>query len=204
MKMTPLNLKSCLMLAAGLAGTAVAFAQSNGIPGPQDYAAFSTFIADRNIFDPNRQPHYYSTNRTRIQRSRPNWTPGIQFVGTMSYDKGWFAFFSGNSTDLSKVAQVGSQIAGYTITEITTNSVVLESADKKEQSELKIGDGLREENSKWIFSKAGDLAVADSAPATAEASASGAESSSPTPPPSASEPNDVLKRLMQLREKENQ
>lgn len=196
--------KCSLMLAVGLAGSAIASAQSNSVPGPQDYAAFSHFITDRNIFDPNRQPHFYDPTHRFVPRSRPNWTPGIQFVGTMSYAKGWFAFFSGNSADLSKVEQAGNQIAGYTITEITANSVVLESADKKEQSQLKIGDGLREENGKWIFSKAGDLAVADNAPQTTTADAPGTDSSSSTPPPSANEQNDVLKRLMQLREKENQ
>ena len=46
------------LLALALSGGHAAFAQSNGVPGPQDYAAFSHFITDRNIFDPNRVPHY--------------------------------------------------------------------------------------------------------------------------------------------------
>ena len=47
-----------------------AFAQTNKtIPGPTDYASFSKFVTDRNIFDPARQPHYTSS-RTRTTRTR--------------------------------------------------------------------------------------------------------------------------------------
>lgn len=193
-----------LFILAFLACAVYTFAQSNGVPGPQDYAAFSHFITDRNIFDPNRQPHYYSTNRSFVRRPRSNLTPGIQFVGTMSYTKGWFAFFSGNSADLSKVLQVGSKIADYTITEISANHVQLESGDQK-QLALNVGDGLRQENGKWVPAEAGELPAAENTSATATAAdSSSPESSSATPPPSAGEQNDVLKRLMQLREKENQ
>src|ERR1039457_6825213 len=40
-----------------LASAAFAFAQSNGVPGPADYTKFSSFVTDRNIFDPARVPH---------------------------------------------------------------------------------------------------------------------------------------------------
>ena len=184
---------------------AFAIAQSNnGVPGPEDYPAFSHFIADRNIFDPNRLPHNYNRNSSYHPRTRPRGTPGIQLVGTMNYDKGMFAFFNGNSDDLSQVLQAGNKIQGYTITEITTDSVALESADKKEPSKLRIGDGLREENGKWIVSDAADMPTEGSAPATAGSSSTESTSSTPATPPSTGEQSDVLKRLMQLREKENQ
>lgn len=196
--------KVCAILTL-LAGATCAFAQSNGVPGPEEYSSFSRFITDRNIFDPNRQPHNYDPHRTyRPTRARPRGTPGIQLVGTMSYNKGMFAFFNGNSADLSKVLQVGNQIAGYTIMEITANSVELESADQKEQPKLQIGDGLREENGKWVLSGAGDLSIADNTSISAGPSSTENASSVPSVPPSANEQNDVIKRLMQQREKENQ
>ena len=200
------QIKTWLVLAAVLmlTGGAAAFAQSNGVPGPEDYTSFSRFITDRNIFDPSRQPHNYNPNsRPHRTRTRSNGTPGIQLVGTMSYEKGMFAFFSGNSEDLSKVLQVGDKIVNYTITAITADSVGLESADKKEQMALNIGDGLRQENSKWVFAKAGDL-PADTGATAASSSSDESNSATPAAAPSAGEQNDVLKRLMQLREKENQ
>ena len=67
MKLTHKTLLTVLALAAG----ANVFAQinRNQVPGPTEYDSFSRFIADRNIFDPARQPHYSGTRtrtRTRI------------------------------------------------------------------------------------------------------------------------------------------
>jgi len=188
-----------------LAGVLRACAQSSGVPSPDNYAAFSKFIADRNIFDPNRQPHEYNPNQTHhVTHIRtPHGTPGIQFVGTMSYEKGNFAFFSGNSMDLSKVLQVGDKLQDYTITDITATNVGLVSADKKEQIELKIGDGLRQENNKWVFSKADELPADGNVTAPAGSPSDSTSPASAAPPPEI-QGNDVLKRLMEQRQKENQ
>ena len=192
-----------------LASATCTFAQSHGVPSPDEYAAFSHFIADRNIFDPARVPHDYTRNRpihsTHVRL--PHGTPGIQFVGTMSYEKGLFAFFSGNNMDLSRVLQVGDKLQDYLITDITATNVLMTSADKKEQLELEIGDGLRQENDKWVFSKAGELPIETSPVAVpSSSSSSSGESTGPTPvaPPPELEQNDVLKRLMEKRAKENQ
>jgi hypothetical protein len=210
--MKPTLLKICLVLAAVLMGRVAAFPQSN-IPGPDDYAAFSHFITDRNIFDPARQPHNYDSRRSyQKPRSRtPRGTPGIQFVGTMSYEKGWFAFFSGNSEGLSRVLQTGDKLQNYTITDITATNVLMTSADQKEQLVLEIGDGLRQDNDKWVFSKAGEMPVETAPVATPSSSSSSSSTSSDStgatpaaPPPPALEQNDVLKRLMEKRAKENQ
>jgi hypothetical protein len=199
------NYKTSLALAALLAGGAGAFAQSNGVPGPTDYAKFSAFVADRNIFDPARQPHYYSNNRQRFtprQPRRNNLPPGITLVGTMSYEKGMFAFFNGNSAELKKALQVSQKIADYTVVDISASRVKLESADKKQQLDLQVGDGLRQENGKWVFSGTGELPGETTSTQT---TASPASSETPTPatPASASQPNEILKRLMQNREKGN-
>ena len=191
-----------------LASATFAFAQSNGVPGPTDYSAFSHFVTDRNIFDPNRQPHSYSPNsRTRTRtRTRTAAPPAITLVGTMSYEKGMFAFFNANDTELKRALQVAEKIAGYTVTEISDHRVKLESADKKQQLELKVGDGLRQENGKWELSAAGELPTGSSSAETAGSSdgENSSEAGAPAAPSSAVEPNEVLKRLMQLREKENQ
>jgi len=201
------NLNAAILLALLVAG-GVAWAQTNRIPGPQDYARFSSFITDRNIFDPNRTPHSYVPGQSsRRAPTRRNGAPGIQLVGTMSYEKGWFAFFSGNSSDLSQVLRVGGKLEDYTITEIAVNSVRLESADKKEQAFLVVGDGLRRENGKWVFAKAGELPAASGAAEATPSSSGGGptDAAAPaTPAAPTGEMSDVLKRLMEKRQKENQ
>jgi hypothetical protein len=188
-----------LLLASG----GFALAQSNSVPGASDYDRFSHFVADRNIFDPNRVPHSYSPTRrfTRTTR-RSTGTPGIMLVGTMSYEKGMFAFFNGNNADLKKALQVGEKVADYTVTTIEPSMVKLECSDRKESFELKIGESLRQENGKWVFSGGSDLPAAGTS--SSSASSPSEDSSKSAAAPSAGEPNDVLKRLMQLREKENQ
>ena len=192
----------CGLLALWASAT-FAFAQSNGVPGPSDYAKFSAFVTDRNIFDPNRVPHNISSgNRPRTRTRVRNSAPGIMLVGTMSYEKGLFAFFNGNSADLKKALQAGDKIADYTVTDIAPSRVTLESADKKQQLKLKVGDGLRQENGKWVLSNSGELPAETGSAETANAT--DADSSTPAAPVAAGEQNDVLKRLMQLRAKENQ
>ena len=192
------------ILALALAVTAAALAQSNNSPpGATDYAAFSRFVAARNIFDPNRQPHYTSSRprtRTTTRTHSPS-TPAFTFVGTMSYEKGLFAFFSGNSEELKQVLPVGKIIAGYTVTQVSQGRVTLAAADKKGNLQLRIGDVMRQENGKWELSGSGEVPAGDSASVAETASAPSSESPASTTPGSE---NDVLKKLMEKRAKESQ
>src|ERR1017187_584018 len=133
-----------------LAGCLFASAQSNGVPGPTDYTRFSSFITQRNIFNPNR---YSQTGRPYVrprQRSSPS-TPAFTLVGTMSYEKGMFAFFDGNNSDLRKVLYQSdtNSIAGYTVAEISLTGVKLQTAGKKQTVQMKIGEMMRLEGSEW-------------------------------------------------------
>lgn len=197
--------KIWLALALGLAGGFSAAAQSNGVPGPTDYSAFSRFVAERNIFDPNRYPH--NTTRTYRPTRTTRATPTFTLVGTMSYDKGVFAFFSGTSSDLQKVIYPSdtNTIAGFTVTNITLAGATLQSADKKRTVQLKIGDSLRLEGNAWLpangpveLSTAADTAE-EAVPATTEDSSS---SDSGSTSDSGGDSNDILKKLMQQREQE--
>jgi hypothetical protein len=185
-----------------------AVAQTNkNIPGPADYASFSKFVTDRNIFDPNRQPHFYGTGRTTTRRTTTrrvsSSAPAFTLVGTMSYGKGLFAFFNGNSPELKQALQASGSIAGYQVTEISQGSVRLESADKKEKLELKVGDVMRQENGRWQFSGAGEISGASS-PVEAGGAAADAGSAPAVAPSANLQGNDILKRLMEQRAKENQ
>jgi len=204
MKLT--RVKIILLAAFALTNGMFVRAQSNGVPGAADYAKFSSFVTERNIFDPSRVPHTGYTPRVRTTRTvtRPtrvsNSAPAFSLVGTMSYEKGVFAFFNGNNSDLKKVLPVNAKIAGYTVLKISQGRVLLESDDKKEQLELKVGDVLREDGGKWALSGAGELPTGTSS-ATAAGSSAGGETVAPS---AALNQNDVLKRLMELRKKEEQ
>jgi hypothetical protein len=198
MKLSRTQIILALAFAAG-----GALAQSNSVPGAPDYASFSRFVAERNIFDPNRQPHYSSTRTrtTRTTRTHSPSAPAFTFVGTLAYEKGLFAFFSGNSDELKQALPASGKIAGYTVTEISRGRAVLESADKKETLELKVGDVMRQENGKWELSNSGEMPAGDLPATTPPGAPADAAVSPPSP---ASEPNDILKRLMEKRAKENQ
>jgi hypothetical protein len=198
--MKPTQLKFLIVLAFALANGFGAAAQSNGVPGAADYASFSRFITERNIFDPGRYAHSSpgaATYRPKVSRSAPAFT----LVGTMNYEKGMFAFFDGNNSDLRKVLYESdsNSIAGYTVAEITLAGVKLESADKKQTVRLKIGDMMRQEGSAWRLADSGGSF--ESAPDNAAAVDSPSSDASAVPG-SASAPNDILKKLMQQREQE--
>jgi len=184
--------KTRMILALALVNGFLAGAQSNGVPGPADYAAFSRFVTERNIFDPNRYPRHSSgpSYHPPISRSAPTFT----LVGTMNYHKGMFAFFDGNSSDLRKVLYQSdsNSIAGYTVVEITLTGITLQSTDKKKRVSMKIGEAMHRTGNEW------QPAGREELPASTADSTMPAEAT----PASAGEPNDILKKFMQQREKE--
>ncbi|HUB87028.1 MAG TPA: hypothetical protein VMB22_03985 [Verrucomicrobiae bacterium] len=193
------------MLAVTLANAWIVSAQTTNVPGPTDYSAFSRFIATRNIFDPSRYPRTATTRPARYQefhvsRSAPSFT----LVGTMSYQKGMFAFFDGNQSDLRRVLQSSGSIAGYTVAGITLTNVTLQSADKKQTVQLQVGDSMRQDdNNNWqLAGSGGDASSGFSSGAGATDTGASAVDSADTPPASSAEQGDILKKLMQEREQQ--
>jgi len=219
-----------LLLAIGWSATAQRNRTSGPpVPGPNDYNQFAQFITERNIFDPARYARYTSDGPihqpTPVNHSAPSFT----LVGTMSYEKGMFAFFDGNQSNLRKVLYQsdGNVIANFTVAEITSAGVKLQTADKKQTVVLKIGQGMRLESGSWqLVSQGGFFGASGGGggfnsrsrgfgggngnfgySASADSTATSTDSSSPdagsAPAPSpALEGNDVLKKLMQQREQE--
>ncbi len=193
------NRGNALLVLALLLSGGFARAQSNGIPGETDYGSFSRFITQRNIFDPNRYPHEtHVSHRTRSHQI--NSSPAFTLVGTMSYGKGTFAFFSGNGEDFKKILPVSGTIASYDVTAITMTGATLLGADKK-TVHLNIGDQMRQENNGWQLVEAVDAGSSLSGGSTSGVSEA-PDGSLPAPSASLNN-NDILKRLMQLREQEN-
>jgi hypothetical protein len=116
----------------------------------------------------------------------------------MTYKNGMLAFFDGTDPEYRKVLAQNGVIAGYKVTEITLRGVNVESAGKTVV--MKVGAQMRQEGKgEWQLAGPGELpAVAAESDAPA---ADGASAAAPVSG-STSEPNDVLKKLMQEREQE--
>ena len=164
---------------------------------------FSSFriISDRNIFDPNRSGR--RAERPARETRRAPRVDSFSLVGTMSYPKGAYAFFDGSSSDFRKSLTPGATIAGYTIREITPASVKLEANGST--LELKVGGQLRrEEEGEWKLDSSGERAsyAAGASSSSGGSTSGGGSGSSGGGGASESEVNEVLKRLMEQREKE--
>ncbi len=116
-----------------------------------------------------------------------------RWSGTMSYEKGTFAFFDGTSSDYKKALKLTDSIAGYKVTNITPNAVKLTSGTN--EIDLSVGAQLRrEEDGPWRLSS---QAVSFSS-TPASTATNGAASTTGTTPGGAE--SDIIKRLMQKRE----
>jgi hypothetical protein len=170
-----------------------ALAQDTNAPSRSDIQSFR-IIAERNIFDPNRSNR--SRNDRPRERERPSRTESFALLGTMSYEKGWFAFFDGTSSDFRKVVQPTDTIAGYKVADIAPDRVKL-SANGQEV-ELRVGMQMkRQDEGEW---KSGERA--DSLEKTSPATSSTTTAAEPSGTTSNGAESDILKRLMQQREQE--
>ena len=148
--MKPTRYKIGAVLALTLATGFWAAAQSNRVPGPTDYAQFSSFITARNIFNPSR----YAQSAPRVytnQAPRVVITPSFTLCGIMSYEKGVFAFFDGNEPGLQKVLYPSdsNSIAIFSVADITATNVMLQSSTNEQTVALNIGQGMRLEGNTW-------------------------------------------------------
>ena len=160
-----------------------------------DYAAFKV-IVDRNIFDPNRYPHRPGAPPVV---SKPKSFDSVTLVGTMSYEKGTFAFFDGTSAEYKKALKLTDSIAGYRVTNIAPNAVKLTSGTN--EVELRVGGQLRrEENGPWL--PAGQSTSYASTPGSASASGAATTTTTGSGAAASGADSDIIKKLMQRREKE--
>jgi len=186
-------------------GFGLTHAAETNQPTVLDSKALARRVAERNIFDPDRQP------RTRGE-SRPTPKPVVAvaadapemgLVGVMTFPKGTFAFFDGNAAEYRKTLQLQALIAGHTVTAITPQSVTLSESNRPPVL-LKVGQRLRKDaegvwklvagGSGEAFTRSGGSAGAGSG----AVSSSSATSTTEDPPGS----DEILKRLLKKREQE--
>jgi hypothetical protein len=153
-------------------------------------------IQDRNIFNPNRSGRTPEREYTRREERRAR-VESFALVGTLSYEKGYFAFFDGSSSDYRTVLKASDSIAGFTVAAVNPQQVMLQSSNHGDVA-LPLGMQLqRHDEGKW------ELAAHVDSTANGRSSAYGSSTNSGTNGLSIAGGNEeVLKRLMKQREDE--
>jgi hypothetical protein len=104
-------------------------AQSTNTGASQDYSSFN-IIAQRNIFNPRRyptRPGYVPRERPAASRQAENFA----LLGTMVYEKGPVAFFDGSNSSYRKAIAPAETIAGFSVQEIQPDYVKLASGSNQ-------------------------------------------------------------------------
>jgi hypothetical protein len=153
--MKPNRLYKIVFAALFAAQSFLAAAQTNSADAPVDYSTFTKFIAQRNIFDPNRLPNVPTVYRPRpIITTRFNQVDSFSLVGVIGYGEGQlagvYAFFDGSNLQYQKSAQVNDSIATFKVSAITADSVTLVSGTNT--ITLGIGEQLHDSGGgHWVF-----------------------------------------------------
>lgn len=160
--------------------------ETNTPAGPPTMSSFR-IITDRNIFNPTRAPRTRFGQRGRVtQRAKP--VESFTFVGALIFDQSTVAFFDGTTADAHKAVRLEDTILGAKVSGLTLHNVHL--VTPTNEIDLPIGTGMhRELNGVWSKSTEELASVSPSAADSPASSPSGAAS-------------DVLKRLMERRQKD--
>lgn len=140
-----------LLLVSAITG----FAQSTNAPTRLTYDSFRT-VSDRNIFNPNRYARSTGRSTNRSTSTTPaSRVESLALVGVIAYEKGYFAFFDGTSSDYRQAVQTGATVGEYKVTHVTPDLVQL--AHGTNTFDLKVGMQMRrEDEGDWFLSEGGD------------------------------------------------
>jgi hypothetical protein len=122
-------------------------------------------------------------------------------VGTLSYEKGDFAFFEGSSSEYRKVLKPDDTIAGYKVAEIAPNYVKL-AGTNGQSIELPVGMEMRKGEEAWRLGGRPEAIERPASTDTTSTTNAPGTSGEKTEPASNSAENDILKRLLEKREQE--
>lgn len=149
--------------AAAPTNSAAAAAAPAAAPAPVDYSTFATFIADRNIFDPNRiqhRPWVQQTNPPPRPPQRPQ-PASLSLVGIVGYSEGKlagaYAFFDGTSQQYRKTVKLNGDIAVFKVSDIAADSVTLTTGTNS-HTVLKLGEQLHDSGGgHWVTENGTDV-----------------------------------------------
>lgn len=178
--------------------------------GKLDFSSFKV-VSERNIFNGNRSGQRMVSTRSSSQQ-RSVRVESFSLVGTLLTEgKPPVAFFDGSSSEFRKALKTGGNVAGFTVKEILHAGVRLTQGTNI--LEVRVGTSLRREDEGLWKSSAGATGYASSSGSSYSSSngrssrysdrESRSESPSLDSPPAASaDAAEILKRLMEKREKE--
>ena len=178
-------------------------AGNTGAQAAEKVAGFDAFrlMRTKNMFDPNRRPARTETaSAQRPAPARENKSSSLTLTGTMVTEGKTLAFFTGTRADYSKVLSVGGTIADCKITAIKPTEVEMERGGKP--GALAVGHHLQ------IEGAPSDVPAEEPAAATPAPGAPPADPAAPAPagpttgPAPSNDKSDVLRRMMERREKE--
>ena len=151
-------------------------------------------IYERNIFNPNRSPRSSGAppvTRRETERRPTARSESFALVGTMSYEKGSYAFFDGSSSQYRKVIQPDEAIAGFKVTAVTPKCVTLEHEGKSIELCVGMQMSKSDDEKDWrMQERIEPIASSGSSGPAATASSGGAGA------------EEVLRRLMEKRAQE--
>lgn len=185
--------------------------------GKLDYSSFKV-VAERNIFNGNRSGQRMTSTRSSSQQ-RSVRVESFSLVGTLlTEDRAPVAFFDGSSSEFRKALKAGGNIAGFSVKEILHAGVRL--AQGTNILDVRVGTGMRrEDEGLWKSSEGGTSYASGSSSSYSNGNGrsssrngsysgrgsngdSPAASSSSAPPAASADAAEILKRLMEKREKE--
>lgn len=165
---------------------------------------FNSFriVSERNVFDPTRTGRRSYQDQPVRRQAPSEW---FTLVGTLSSDQGTFAFFNGTSSELRKTAKPGDSIAGYKITEISHDYVKLGAGSNQTINLPMQAQMRRQEGGPWSLGGRVETSASAPSPAPSETKTTESGTSSSTSSSSSSSNgaiSDVIKRMMERRDKE--
>ena len=191
------------LMAGVLFGSLLGFAAETHPTSVIDSKEVARRVGDRNIFDPERQPRIRGESRPapKPKAVASADAPEFGLVGVITYPRGTFAFFDGNTVDLRKTLQVNAVIAGQTLSLVSPQSVTLLGSNRPPVL-LKVGQRLRQDSEGvWqLVTGLGGEGFKRSGSAEGSTGTAAASSTTPSEDPPGSD--EILKRLLKKREQE--
>lgn len=184
---TLLRRTSCLLVLLFALSPLQAAESATNAASRFDFSAYR-IIAERNIFNTNRSARVSRSNRPA---EKPRQVESLSLVGTLSYEKGSFAFFDGSRSDYRKACPIQGRIGEFTVQEIKPEGVKL--TDSTNHYELTVGMAMRrEDESPWRI-----MSTSEASPPRRDEEANSSSSGASEGPTS-----EILRRLREKRAKE--
>ncbi len=157
-------------------------------------------VETRNIFDPQRQAGAADAAPTpqAVEQPPRRAVDYVMLTGVMVNDGKALAFFSGSRPDYDKVTEVNGEIAGARVTKVTPEGVEVDRAGKNIR--VAVGQTVPFDNSAPGAPPPGAAAVGAAPAAVSPGAGDGSPASSPLP----GNLNEVMRRMMERRQKELQ